>query len=350
MTADLLDCARRTHDWHFFSWYWGDAIAVDGLLRAAAAGAVESRAHVVETITRWDTHCPENLDDVLAPGRAIVDLTAAGDVPRSAAERFVAAVARLPRIDGEIPLLEPHRPVFRFGVCIDAVYHLPVALACYGRWHADATVVRSAVQMANSCMRRLACPGGWAQWYDAARGENNGAVWTRGLGWALLGLLDLIEVAEDAAAVEECRDTASEIMALLSDSIGPDGTWPGILGHPGAQHETSTSAFFVAAAHHPSLDPAAKPDAASVAQALSAVTSALADDGTFTGVSTDVLPSFDRSTYARFACEPSPWAQGAALRALSVGSVPGAAGRAPGGRESVRRPEPSQRGRKPTRS
>jgi hypothetical protein len=37
---------------------------------------------------------------------------------------------------------------------------------------------------------RLRCSGGWAQWYDVALERNNHVPWSRGAGWALLGLLD----------------------------------------------------------------------------------------------------------------------------------------------------------------
>jgi len=36
------------------------------------------------------------------------------------------------------------------------------------------------------------------------------------------------------------------------------------------------------------------------------------------GVSTDILPAWEVAAYREFTCEPSPWAQGAALRALAA--------------------------------
>jgi len=45
---------------------------------------------------------------------------------------------------------------------------------------------------------------------------------------------------------------------------------------------------------------------------------AVADDGTYTGVTTDVLPSWDITTYEHCPTEPSPWAQGAAVRAFAA--------------------------------
>lgn len=39
-------------------------------------------------------------------------------------------------------------------------------------------------------------------------------------------------------------------------------------------------------------------------------------DGIVQGVSAGVLPSWDPESYRTFRCEPSPWGQGAALRAM----------------------------------
>jgi len=40
--------------------------------------------------------------------------------------------------------------------------------------------------------------------------------------------------------------------------------------------------------------------------------------GVVSGVSTDILPAWEVAGYREFTCEPSPWAQGAALRALAA--------------------------------
>lgn len=317
MTPSLKACAHRTTRWQFLQWYWGDAIAIDGLLAAGDHGILPARSHAIEAVNRWHERCPTGFDDALAPGRAIVHLAAAGDVPPRAAHRFIDAVRRLPTTDRTIPLMEPHRPRFRFGICIDAVYHLPAALAAYGQWQSDAGLVHRAVTLANDTMRVLACDGGWSQWYDCAVGRNNAAVWTRGLGWAVLGLLDLVEICDNIPGIDECHNTAVQIMQLFVNTIGDQGTWPSLLHDHHADHETSTTAFFVAAAHHPALDTAARPSRSLGERAMAALTRSLSPDGIFHGVSADILPSFDLATYRHFASEPSPWGQGAALRALA---------------------------------
>src|SRR4029079_17444153 len=108
--ASLLTAvADRMTDWRFHCWYWGDAIAIDGLLEADALGAGTYRGHVVETLQRWDEHCLPNFDDVLAPGTAIIRLVMDGDLPISAAERILGRLDGLPMVCGSVPSLEPHR-------------------------------------------------------------------------------------------------------------------------------------------------------------------------------------------------------------------------------------------------
>ena len=50
--------------------------------------------------------------------------------------------------------------------------------------------------------------------------------------------------------------------------------------------------------------------------AAEAVLAAVGADGTYEGVSADILPGWDLTSYEQFPVEPSPWGQGAALRAL----------------------------------
>jgi hypothetical protein len=307
--AHLPRAAERLRSWAYLSWYWGDAIAVDAQL---AAG---DRAAVVKTLERWALRAPPSLDDVLAPGRAVARLVGDGSLDPRALERVLDAVDRLPALSGVVPALEPHRPAFRFGVCVDALYHLPPALAAAGRVREDPALVRRAVRMAVEMVELLACPTGLAQWWDAGRRANNGIAWSRGMGWALLGLLDLLEELEgDAPAA--VTEAAGEIVERLARAQRDDGHWATVLDHPPAGFETSTASFFVAGARHPAAGLVAPVPDEALARARAACLRALAPDGTYEGVSADVLPSWDVATYEHPAAEPSPWAQGAGVRAL----------------------------------
>jgi rhamnogalacturonyl hydrolase YesR len=102
------------------------------------------------------------------------------------------------------------------------------------------------------------------------------------------------------------------------DALAPDGNWAEVLDHPPAGFETSTAAFFVAAALHPAAAGLVAVPAEVLQRAINACEQALAEDGTYTGMTADVLPSWDMKTYENCLTEPSPWAQGAGLRAFAA--------------------------------
>ena len=244
-----------------------------------------------------------------------MQLEADGALPRPAGDRIVTAVDRLPLLDGIVPALEPHKPQFRFGVCIDALYHLPAMMLLAGEYKGAHGAKESAVRLATRILEVLKCPTGWAQWHDFSLDRNNAICWSRGLGWALLGLLDLLELVGQGAA-GSLAEAAGTILAMLADTQAPSGHWPAVLADADAPEETSTAAFFVAGALHPKAPAVGVPNQAKVQAATAAVLRAFGPDGTYGGVSADILPSWDLATYERFPVEPSPWGQGAALRAL----------------------------------
>ena len=316
--ASLLTAvADRMTDWRFHCWYWGDAIAVDGLLEADALGAGAYRGHVVETLQRWNEHCLPNFDDVLAPGAAIVQLVMDGELPESAAQRMLDRLDGLPMVCGSVPALEPHRLAFRYGVCIDAVYHLPATYALASRWRDDAALAQRAVAIAVDSMQVLRCETGWAQWFDPTHKRNNNVAWSRGLGWAVLGLLDLVHIL-GGQHTGEAAELAGEVLELLAATQTEDGNWAEVLYHTPAGVETSTASFYVAAALHPATESLVALPPHVLELATEACRTAVADDGTYTGVTTDVLPSWDITTYEHCPTEPSPWAQGAAVRAFAA--------------------------------
>ena len=309
--------ADRLTDWRFHCWYWGDAIAIDGLIEAHALGAGTYRDHVLETLQRWHRHCPPNFDDALAPGATIIRLVMDGDLPVGAGERVLDRLQGLPPAFGAVPALEPHRPLFRYGLCIDAVYHLPGTYALLARWKGDHRFAEKAIRVAIDCMQVLRCRTGWAQWFDPTRKRNNEVAWSRGMGWAVLGLLDLVHLL-DGVGTDQVAHLAAEVLERLAQVQGPDGNWAAVLDHPQADTETSTAAFYVAAALHPAAKRLVPLPASVLERAIGACHRALAGDGTYTGVSCDVLPSWDVKTYEQCPIEPSAWAQGAAVRAFAA--------------------------------
>lgn len=325
-TTDLDELHRRvverTLRWRHYTWYWGDAINVDGLLAAesVAPGIAGTLAAQLEA---WAETAPDSFDDVLAPGLAIVTLAERGLVGTAAVDRFLASVDRVPTLACGLPSLEPQRLAFRFGFCIDALYHLPPALAALGAWRGQPERVAEAVAMMERGLDVLRCAGGWSQWYDDTVERNNRIPWSRGVGWALLGVVDLLVQLDRVpgrhdAAVSSFEATAREMLDRLVQTQQDDGNWAAVLGDELAKPETSTAAFFVTAAAHPRVRSFWRSPDDVLDRAVGAVVSAVGPDGIVEGVSADILPSFEIAGYREFRCEPSPWAQGPVLRALSV--------------------------------
>ena len=313
--ADLLQTvADRSCRWPLSHWYWGDAILIDGLL-AAGAFVPSAGRRAAELLLGWLEQVTPGHQDALGPGAGIASLVGEGALPARSVDRFLRAVEALPLLVGDVPALEPHLPQFRFGLCIDALYHLPPALAAIGRLRSDERLIARAGRLAMQMLARLRCPGGFAHWYDVGEDRNNQVPWSRGVGWALLGVLDTAALVEDRHLSAELVQVAAELWAALRDGAGPLG-WGPLLGRPDLPPENSVAAFVVAAAHHPVVVVPAQGPLYQLA--VERLISGIDEQGVFRGVSADVLPRWDPGTYERFQAEPSPWGQGVALRALAA--------------------------------
>jgi rhamnogalacturonyl hydrolase YesR len=306
--------ARRTLSWPLGHWYWGDAICVDGLL-AAGETLPAARERAAQLLRFWVERTPRGYHDALGPGAAIALLVQQGELPPAVADRFLEAVEGLPQLYPGVPALEPHLPRFRFGLCIDALYHLPPALAAIGRLRSDERLMDRGAQMALLMLERLRFSGGFAHWYDVAEDRNNGVAWSRGAGWALLGLLDTAALCEERAARDDLLLAAAEVSTAIAEGAGPGG-WGPVLGRPDLPRESSVAAFYLAATRHPASP---VPDRNDLHRpAVDRLLGDIDGQGVFRGVSADVLPSWDPTSYETFVTEPSPWGQGVALRALAA--------------------------------
>jgi hypothetical protein len=212
------------------------------LLEAHSLGVPGCGDHVLETLHRWQRDCIANFDDALAPGATIIRCVMDGDPTPVAAERVLHLLEGLPAAHGAVPVLEPHRHFFRFGLCIDAVYHLPATYALAAQWLGKPPLASKAIDIAVDAMQVLDCKAGWAQWFDPTILRNNDIAWTRGMGWAVLGLLDLVHLL-DGRGTGEASDLAGQVLERLAQTQGSDGQWAAVLDHPPAVAETSTATF-----------------------------------------------------------------------------------------------------------
>jgi len=321
----LRRVAARTLLYDFSVWFWGDAIAIDGLLDAAELlGEAAPRAHCLRFYRRWAWRSPDWRDH-LTPGAALLRLTEESDD-----EALLAAARRLaswlldetPRApESGAPLYRPDLPPYRHTVWVDSIYHVPPFLCRLARVTGNDAYYDAALDAWESHTRVLADARGplLAHSYDTGARVLHGYGWGRGNGWALYGMVDTLETLPHdhprrATALASFRQFSAEILALQDES----GFWRTLLHDREAYLESSTATFFggafTRAVRLGLLDDAY---GAAAERAWRATLSRI-DDGDFYGVSAvthaGTLREDEVAMYKTLPTEVNVWGQGSALR------------------------------------
>ncbi|SPF81878.1 glycoside hydrolase family 88/105 protein [Pseudoprimorskyibacter insulae] len=196
-----------------------------------------------------------NIDNI-QPGRAALYLSQqTGDA------RYMAACGLLTRQLATHPRTKSgvfwHKLRYPWQVWLDGLYMGPTFLAAYGVQTADDTLVDDAIAQVDTAMQMLATPetGLYAHAIDEAKMQpwcnpvdgKSHAHWSRSLGWLVMALVDLAEIA----GPEKFAPLRARTENLLRDVAGfrrPEGIWLQVLDRPdleGNYLETSASAMFV---------------------------------------------------------------------------------------------------------
>jgi len=319
--AELLRrVAARTRSYDFTVWFWGDAIAVDGLLDAAElTGDTQSFEHVQRFLLDAGNR-PFTWVDHLVPGAALIRLAeagASGDALRWAA-RLASWLEEVPRA-GRQPLYRPDVPQYRHTVWVDSIYHLPPFLAALSRATGDERFARQALDVWRAHSEVLRDPRGpfLAHSYDAGSRTRHGYGWGRGSGWALLGMIDTLRLLDAAPewAIAECRDLADAVVAAQDSS----GFWRTLLHDREAYLESSVTAMFGAALTAADAAGVGRPAYGEAAdRAWQAVRHRVDPDGSCWGVSACTYAGLadvnDDVMYKTLPTEVNVWGQGSVLR------------------------------------
>lgn len=316
--ALLRALATRTMRYDFTVWFWGDAIAFDGLLDAAELlGWHEPHAFCLAFLRRWAQRAP-TWTDYLAPGLALLRIAHGDETLAPAAQRLIRWYEEeTPRGRTGLHYFRPDLPQFRTTVLVDSLYHVPPFLAACGGEH-----VAAGWQMWSTHAEALRHPQGplLCHNYDEGSGRRRGYGWGRGNGWALLGLVDLIEAMpaghpDRGAALDWLRRLAEAILPLQDAS----GFWRTLLHDREAYLESSTAAFFgTAFLKAMRLGLLSADYAPAVERAWTALRSRIDEEGGFFGVSGVTwaanAPTEELALYKSMPTEVNAWGQGAALR------------------------------------
>ncbi len=318
--------ARRTAAYDFTVWFWGDAIAIDGLLEASdLLGERQYLDFCLGFFQRWSRRALDWADH-LTPGGALLRLhQATGD--RSlleAAERLADwLLTTAPRAPATgFPLYRPDLPPYRYTVWVDTIYHEPPFLTALAAIRGDVRYHEAALEVWNSHVQALSSDRGpfLAHAFDTGAGLLRGYGWGRGNGWALLGMVDTLGIlSEDHPRRPRALEGFLQLSASILRAQDKSGFWRTLLHDRESYLESSTAAFFGAAfTKGVRLGLLGKEYAAASERAWTAVVDRIDTQGNFYGVSActyaAVAPGDDISMYRTLPTEVNVWGQGSALR------------------------------------
>lgn len=348
--------ADQLVSYDFKPWFYGDSVGAEGLVRASDLLGDEFYAGFVHGMARGALGRDSALRpyDNTVPGRALVELAVRrGDtrlleglgallevlqrrrtirgVPVSMDRAGLVAPYGGPELpDHEAVLLEdPGAAVY-----LDCLHFDPTFLCAYGRAVGDADVVRQGVRLAASFVSLLQTDSGLFHHFFLERTERayvDG--WSRGQGWALLGLLDVIEDAgSDVEGVDELGRAVVRLAHAVRPHQRPDGHWASVLQDEESPTETSAAAFYSAAFMRMGRLGLGDEDLQESAhRALSAVLGSTDENGRLWGASAVVWSSTSAKHYNHVPLDHMvPWSQGPLLLALWEAHLAGSENLPPG--------------------
>jgi unsaturated rhamnogalacturonyl hydrolase len=272
--ATVLERVRAAADrlcaYPFACWHYGDSIGFEGLLAATdVLGDGGYEAFVHGAVKSWIPRAqPYRELDNTAPGYAMCllyertgdarVLEACVDLARFLTSRrtvegvyvaFERAPLREPYGGAELPpdevelLAEPGA-----GIFVDCLHFDAPFLVKLGVLAGDERLVDAGVGQAVALVDTLQQGDGlFAHFFLERTGRSYGHGWGRGQGWALLGLLDVLEHLPAARAeADRLRAALVRLADALVATQEPDGHWPTPISDRTSFHETSTSSFAAA--------------------------------------------------------------------------------------------------------
>lgn len=346
-TSDRIEAvAQRLLEHRFQGWFFGDSIGFEGLIAADALVGGRRGTDFAQGFFRgWATRRhPFRQSDHTAPGHAMcMVIEATGDqVLLEAARDLARHLESRRRVNGVSFTFEDARdsmipPYGGLTLSPDeaALMEAPGAGVYVDCMHFDAPFLAH--------LARLDPAGGWADaalreilgyrdlLLDGETGlyrhfwlERNGRAytrgWSRGQGWALLGLLDVATLLP-GAVTGPVADAARDLARAMLPWQVPDGNWHALVHEPRSGPESSAAAFMATAFYRGMAagilprDEFAEP----ADLAFRAMCANLDDRGNLTGVSAAVHSALVEGHYWHVPLgRIVPWGQGPVLTAFAA--------------------------------
>ena len=342
-SAHLRAAADVLRAYPFRVWHYGESVGLEGLLRIGALlGEPGHEAWVHGLLRGWAARRRPFVEiDNTLPGKVLCELAERhGDellleaaleaAAHLTARRTVQGVAlpfeRAPLREpcggerlgsGDRALLEDPGP----GVFVDPLHFDPPFLVHLGVLTGSEQLADEGAGQAQALVDLLQDDSGafWHFWLERS-GEPYGYGWGRGQGWALLGLVDVLE---QLPAGHPRRRSLERALAGLADALcatqRDDGSWPAVIGDLASGPESSTAAFVAAGFARAVTSGLLGPEYSVPARAAWASTARnVGADGILRGVSANVWACTAASHYANVPLGAVvPWGQGPLLLAAA---------------------------------
>jgi unsaturated rhamnogalacturonyl hydrolase len=321
--ALLARVAATAMRWNFRLWGFGEAIALRGLLEAGAVLDDPSLAAYVRALMRgWlGRGVARSNEDHVAPGRELLTLWECdGDPAMLDAARALAALnASFPIGAKGARCHRPDTPGWRHQIWVDCMDVDGPFLVRLGAATGEQRYVDQGAAELLGYARTLQdeASGLLRHGHEKYAGVN-GAFWARGNGWALMGLIEALEVLpREHPSFAELRDRLVALIDALAPRQDAGGLFHTVLSDEASYLETTLAAMLAASV--PLAIDRALVDArhASMAKrARAAVLMHVDADGALALVS-DATPVGEHHVYATRPFGIFPWGQGPLLLMLA---------------------------------
>lgn len=319
LMSRVADATLHYPQYRYKVWGYGEWIALEGLLAAARLCEHSRYMGFVEgLIAGWVSKRTELIPaDHVAPGVALVELykLTGREIYLDRALALAKLLLNSPRSSRGARLL---RPDDNRHIYIDCLYSDPPLFCRLAqvtgerRWFDEAA--RYAMEFWDVLVDGnlpLLYHG-----YSDATSAHIGLLWGRGVGWALLGLVDTVadmpeEIGGRSTLLRNLRDMAGELCRLQA----VNGDWHTVLDHPTTYLENSIACFVCAAflkGMRTGLLDSTCEECAS--RSWNACSGSIAPNGQLPV--SEATPEGNLKSYQSLALGVFPWGQGAALRAI----------------------------------
>lgn len=345
--ARLRAAAERLLAYEFKPWFYGDSIGFEGLV--AASRLFDDRRYIdfaYAFLRSWAADDePRGPDDNTAPGLVLCELADEFDdhTLAGAAERLARYLGRRRHVSGAPVTFEDAGRSLRepyggrgldeadralladpgAGIYVDCLHFDPPFLAALARLSGADRWMSSAVSAAHGYATLLQDPvsGLFHHFWLERRQRAYGLGWGRGQGWALLGLLDVLDrMPRDSAGGPSLERSSVRLLEAMLRTQASDGSWPAVIGAATSGPETSTAAFMVVGfrrAQRLGIGETGRL-ARAAERAWQATLAAVDDTGLLTGVSAAVYSSTSEDHYRAVPVGfDVPWGQGPLLVAAA---------------------------------